>query len=175
MGPISPDSMFSNSSRERYFDKKDNGNYQNGRPSEMEPLTELPSNDDLASNGVENWLETSSKYHSCEYVDMDWMMLSWSALKYFIVHFNHALKIFKNTQTFLLQCDWMLKSYYILIFYEYKILCILKRIYDIYKRNIYFICKLITKIGLILLGYLNLSWKWKYSCFEYILLLNYNT
>lgn len=71
MGPISPDSMFSNSSRERYFDKKDNGNYQNGRPSEMEPLTELPSNDDLASNGVENWLETSSKYHSCEYVDMD--------------------------------------------------------------------------------------------------------
>ncbi|PSN32421.1 hypothetical protein C0J52_27292 [Blattella germanica] len=37
---------------------------------EMEPLRELPSNDDLASNnGVENWLETSSKYHSCEVVD----------------------------------------------------------------------------------------------------------
>lgn len=52
MGPISPDSMFSNSSRERYFDKKDNGNYQNGRPSEMEPLTELPSNDDRSCLNV---------------------------------------------------------------------------------------------------------------------------
>lgn len=38
----------------------------------MEPLTELPSSDDLTSNDVESWLETSSKYHSCELVDTDW-------------------------------------------------------------------------------------------------------
>ncbi|CAH1108918.1 unnamed protein product [Psylliodes chrysocephalus] len=38
---------------------------------EMEPLTECPSADDLTSNDVESWLETSSKYHSCEIVDMD--------------------------------------------------------------------------------------------------------
>lgn len=37
----------------------------------MEPLTELPSTDDLTSNDVESWLETSSKYHSCEIVDTD--------------------------------------------------------------------------------------------------------
>lgn len=66
MGPISPDSLFSNSSRDRYFEKKDS---VNGRPSEMEPLTELPSNDDVTSNGVENWLETSSKFQSCEFGD----------------------------------------------------------------------------------------------------------
>ncbi|XP_066141812.1 popeye domain-containing protein 3-like isoform X2 [Euwallacea fornicatus] len=38
---------------------------------EMEPLTELPSLDDLTSNDVESWLETSSKYHSCELVDTE--------------------------------------------------------------------------------------------------------
>lgn len=42
----------------------------NGQVIEMAPLHELPSSDDLASNnGVESWLETSSKYHSCEIVD----------------------------------------------------------------------------------------------------------
>lgn len=35
----------------------------------MEPLPELPSFDDLASMDVESWLDTSSKYHSCEIVD----------------------------------------------------------------------------------------------------------
>ncbi|XP_077255311.1 popeye domain-containing protein 3 isoform X2 [Temnothorax americanus] len=39
-----------------------------GAPS-MEPLPELPSCDDLASSGVESWLDSSSKYHSCEIVD----------------------------------------------------------------------------------------------------------
>lgn len=41
----------------------------NGRLQEMEPLTELPSTDDLTASGVESWLESSSKYHSCEIVD----------------------------------------------------------------------------------------------------------
>ncbi|XP_011697434.1 PREDICTED: popeye domain-containing protein 3-like isoform X2 [Wasmannia auropunctata] len=36
---------------------------------ELEPLPELPSCDDLASSGVESWLDSSSKYHSCEIVD----------------------------------------------------------------------------------------------------------
>ncbi|CAD6234154.1 GSCOCG00007598001-RA-CDS [Cotesia congregata] len=39
-----------------------------GAPN-MEPLPEMPSCDDLASSGVESWLESSSKYHSCEIVD----------------------------------------------------------------------------------------------------------
>ena len=57
-------------SRERLFPKENGMLLPNGRLLEMEPLTELPSNDDLASNnGVENWLESSSKYHSCEVVD----------------------------------------------------------------------------------------------------------
>nr|CAH7748583.1 unnamed protein product [Callosobruchus chinensis] len=51
---------------------RDNGGTsQNCYQNDMEPLTELPSNDDLASNDVESWLETSSKYHSCEIVDTD--------------------------------------------------------------------------------------------------------
>ncbi|KAG8278604.1 cAMP binding [Homalodisca vitripennis] len=43
----------------------------NGRVvEEMAPLQELPSNDDLTSNTeVESWLESSSKFHSCEVVD----------------------------------------------------------------------------------------------------------
>ncbi|XP_043467747.1 popeye domain-containing protein 3 [Leptopilina heterotoma] len=41
-----------------------------GAPN-MEPLPELPSFDDLASSGVESWLDSSSKYHSCEIVDED--------------------------------------------------------------------------------------------------------
>jgi hypothetical protein len=58
------------SSRERLCPKENGIFLPNGRLLEMEPLTELPSNDDLASNnGVESWLETSSKYHSCEIVD----------------------------------------------------------------------------------------------------------
>ncbi|PNF30494.1 hypothetical protein B7P43_G10872 [Cryptotermes secundus] len=66
--PVSPDSVFS--SRERLCPKENGILLPNGRLLEMEPLTELPSNDDLASNnGVESWLETSSKYHSCEIVD----------------------------------------------------------------------------------------------------------
>ena len=57
-------------SRERLCPKENGILLPNGRLLEMEPLTELPSNDDLTSNnGVENWLETSSKYHSCEVVD----------------------------------------------------------------------------------------------------------
>ncbi|CAG9825231.1 unnamed protein product [Phaedon cochleariae] len=51
---------------------RENGNpSQNCYQNEMEPLTELPSTDDLTSNDVESWLETSSKYHSCEIVDTD--------------------------------------------------------------------------------------------------------
>jgi hypothetical protein len=58
------------SSRERLCPKENGIFLPNGRLLEMEPLTELPSSDDLASNnGVESWLETSSKYHSCEIVD----------------------------------------------------------------------------------------------------------
>nr|CAI5829404.1 unnamed protein product [Callosobruchus analis] len=54
------------------FKLRDNGGTsQNCYQNDMEPLTELPSNDDLASNDVESWLETSSKYHSCEIVDTD--------------------------------------------------------------------------------------------------------
>jgi hypothetical protein len=57
-------------SRERLCPKENGILLPNGRLLEMEPLTELPSNDDLASNnGVESWLETSSKYYSCEVVD----------------------------------------------------------------------------------------------------------
>ncbi|XP_021936870.1 popeye domain-containing protein 3-like isoform X3 [Zootermopsis nevadensis] len=73
--PASPDSETSFfvavfSSRERLCSKENGTVLPNGRLLEMEPLTELPSNDDLTSNnGVESWLETSSKYHSCEVVD----------------------------------------------------------------------------------------------------------
>lgn len=45
---------------------KDN-NYKltaNGRLPELQPLRELPSSDD-----IENWLDSSSKYHSCELVE----------------------------------------------------------------------------------------------------------
>ncbi|XP_068905464.1 popeye domain-containing protein 3-like [Tenebrio molitor] len=73
MCPLSPGTFSNDSSRYRSYEKfKENGNLsQNCYLSEMEPLTELPSNDDLTSNDVESWLETSSKYHSCEVVDMD--------------------------------------------------------------------------------------------------------
>ncbi|KAK9694007.1 Popeye protein conserved region [Popillia japonica] len=72
MCPMSPDSFLSDTSRDRCYKYKDNGSTgPNGYLSEMTPLTELPSNDDLTSNDVESWLETSSKYHSCEVVDMD--------------------------------------------------------------------------------------------------------
>lgn len=57
-------------------DKKyQQGKVPNGRlgdsrlQQEMEPLNELPSTDDLTTSGVESWLESSSKYHSCEIVD----------------------------------------------------------------------------------------------------------
>lgn len=71
--PLSPGAFSNDSSRYRSYEKfKENGNLsQNCYLSEMEPLTELPSSDDLTSNDVESWLETSSKYHSCEIVDMD--------------------------------------------------------------------------------------------------------
>ncbi|XP_034238338.1 popeye domain-containing protein 3-like [Thrips palmi] len=49
--------------------EKQMGNGRAQRPPEMEPLTELPSMDDLTTSGVESWLESSSKYHSCEIVD----------------------------------------------------------------------------------------------------------
>lgn len=69
---MSPDSFLSDTSREKCYRWKENGSTgPNGYLSEMTPLTELPSNDDLTSNDVESWLETSSKYHSCEVVDTD--------------------------------------------------------------------------------------------------------
>lgn len=34
-------------------------------------LTDVPSVEDIRSNDVESWLEISSKYHSCEMVDLD--------------------------------------------------------------------------------------------------------
>lgn len=73
IGPMSPDSFLSDASREKCYEKfRENGSSApNGYLSEMEPLTELPSTDDLTSNDVESWLETSSKYHSCEIVDLD--------------------------------------------------------------------------------------------------------
>lgn len=67
-----PDSLTSDKSREKCYQKfRENGllPLNGGNLSEMEPLTELPSNDDLTSNDVESWLENSSKYHSCEIVD----------------------------------------------------------------------------------------------------------
>lgn len=70
---MSPQSYMSDSSRQKSYEKlKENGGLNHTEYiSEMEPLTELPSTDDLTSNDVESWLETSSKYHSCEIVDMD--------------------------------------------------------------------------------------------------------
>lgn len=66
---MSPQSFLSDSSRPKL---RENGGINHGEyMSEMTPLTELPSTDDLTSNDVESWLETSSKYHSCEIVDMD--------------------------------------------------------------------------------------------------------
>lgn len=60
-----------NNSRERLLKGMKNSPLPNGKLSEMEPLTELPSMDDLTSgaSGVESWLDTSSKYHSCELLD----------------------------------------------------------------------------------------------------------
>ncbi|KAB0798445.1 hypothetical protein PPYR_09438 [Photinus pyralis] len=72
--PGSPDALLGDKCREKIYQKfKENGSIlTNGRNiSEMEPLTELPSTDDLTSNDVESWLENSSKYHSCEIVDME--------------------------------------------------------------------------------------------------------
>lgn len=70
---MSPQSFLSDSSRPKSYEKlKENGGIAHAEYlSEMTPLTELPSTDDLTSNDVESWLETSSKYHSCEIVDMD--------------------------------------------------------------------------------------------------------
>lgn len=66
-------SFLNNGSRLKSYEKlKENGGISHAEyMSEMTPLTELPSTDDLTSNDVESWLETSSKYHSCEIVDMD--------------------------------------------------------------------------------------------------------
>lgn len=63
----------SQKNKQKQYDKfKENANPQNCYVSEMEPLTEMePSSDDLTSNDVESWLETSSKYHSCELVDTE--------------------------------------------------------------------------------------------------------
>lgn len=49
-------------------DRPANNLSKKGVPN-MEPLPEMPSCDDLASSGVESWLDSSSKYHSCEIVD----------------------------------------------------------------------------------------------------------
>lgn len=51
-------------------DRQMNNLSKKGAPN-MEPLPEMPSCDDLASSGVESWLDSSSKYHSCEIVDED--------------------------------------------------------------------------------------------------------
>nr|CAD7412615.1 unnamed protein product [Timema poppensis] len=65
---LSSDSVFH--SQERSVSRETGGILSNGRLQEMDNMTELLSNDDLISNnGVESWLETSSKYHSCEVVD----------------------------------------------------------------------------------------------------------
>ncbi|XP_054263535.1 popeye domain-containing protein 3-like [Macrosteles quadrilineatus] len=66
--PKSPESV--SNSRERLL-KSSGQSVPNGRlVEEMTPLKELPSTDDLASNTeVESWLESSSKFHSCEVVD----------------------------------------------------------------------------------------------------------
>nr|XP_024217137.1 popeye domain-containing protein 3-like isoform X3 [Halyomorpha halys] len=58
-------------SRERLFkEKKPGPTIPNGRVPEMMPLNEVVCSDDLGSSvEVESWLETSSKYHSCEVVD----------------------------------------------------------------------------------------------------------
>ncbi|CAH0557306.1 unnamed protein product [Brassicogethes aeneus] len=71
---VSPGRFSNDISRSKHDYKynKENGNVnQTCYVGEMTPLTELPSTDDLNSNDVESWLETSSKYHSCEIVDMD--------------------------------------------------------------------------------------------------------
>ncbi|XP_075232417.1 popeye domain-containing protein 3-like isoform X1 [Lycorma delicatula] len=73
--PNSPDSV--SSSREKLLKEKKKQQISNSScppvPNgrlDMPPLREHASNDDLVSNsGIENWLETSSKYHSCEVVD----------------------------------------------------------------------------------------------------------
>lgn len=67
--PSSPESV--TNSRERLWKGLKTSPLPNGRLSEMEPLTEFPSTDDLTSgaSGVESWLDTSSKYHSCELLD----------------------------------------------------------------------------------------------------------
>ncbi|XP_066594021.1 popeye domain-containing protein 3-like [Prorops nasuta] len=58
----------SNAARGKLKDRSTNNLTKLGAPN-MEPLPELPSCDDLASSGVESWLDSSSKYHSCEIVD----------------------------------------------------------------------------------------------------------
>lgn len=69
---MSPQSFLSDGSRPKSYERlKETGIANSEYLSEMEPLTELPSTDDLTSNDVESWLETSSKYHSCEIVDTD--------------------------------------------------------------------------------------------------------
>ncbi|XP_017773186.1 PREDICTED: popeye domain-containing protein 3-like [Nicrophorus vespilloides] len=70
--PMSPDSFLGDGlPRDKNY-KENMMQQQTGYVSEMTPLTELPSTDDLTSNNdVESWLETSSKYHSCEIVDTD--------------------------------------------------------------------------------------------------------
>lgn len=75
--PMSPDAFMSETSiarGDKHYRENNGGahyRYGGGGYGEMTPLTELPSTDDLTSNDVESWLETSSKYHSCEIVDTD--------------------------------------------------------------------------------------------------------
>lgn len=91
---MSPDKFKSNG-RPKYDKYKENGNVnQTCYISEMTPLTELPSNDDLTSNDVESWLETSSKYHSCEIVDMDWNIYLYY-LNMFFIYSKHNNEIGK--------------------------------------------------------------------------------
>lgn len=65
--PSAPDSPYvpKSISKEKFYNDK------TAEAPEMEPLTEQASNEDAGSVGVDSWLETSSKYHSCELVDTD--------------------------------------------------------------------------------------------------------
>uniref|UniRef100_A0A0A9X8B2 Popeye domain-containing protein 3 n=1 Tax=Lygus hesperus TaxID=30085 RepID=A0A0A9X8B2_LYGHE len=72
--PNSPESVYSSREKLCKSDRKLNDGSQsavpNGRLIELVPLKEIASTEELGSSAeVESWLETSSKYHSCEIVD----------------------------------------------------------------------------------------------------------
>ncbi|BET01395.1 Popeye protein conserved region [Nesidiocoris tenuis] len=69
--PNSPESVYS--SREKLFKERRSNNTSssvpNGHLIELVPLKEVSAEELGSSAEVESWLETSSKYHSCEIVD----------------------------------------------------------------------------------------------------------